>query len=652
MNTNQVMPMAGGVQVSRKAPVAAARDRGMAQGKSDSFNDVLAKSKHNGSKEDSLTLQDVKDLAKSAQAAEEEAKLAEAVKSAGTEAETPKNTKNGEDNSAKMASASKEAPKTVEGDDVEIDINVDIDMADVAVNPLSAVVASHDIEGNFADVAEEGQAEFKLVPKEAQNYNLQTILPQSGEASAKHTEMLQMLSGQFVPKNQDAVKQKVFNPNDMGFMKASAELKEAGNQPQNPDIPQFVQKMPTDPLSAMASDMARFKNVDVIPSVAANANANISANVNVNGVENANVNANPNANVKVDVNVNTNVSADVDVKVNVDVNTADKIGVTVENLSNEAKEIDLDGEAVLTTKPKDAPVMPEMPKGTVNEAKADAAQQPNPENVALKAQPLAANAVVQDKSATQPQGNNPLAGVTIEVEDGEVVPPPQCDNFEQEMTRENNGERQPLFDERRNDVFRLNEGVKNNVNEGRGQIEPQTFASHIESQNNTNAAPNTRESAPLPQAPRDDFNVRGQIVEQARLVRQENGTEMVIRLKPEHLGNLTLRISVSSEGAVTASFFTNNHEVRNIVENSLVQLRQELQNQGLKVDKTEVYSGLSDGSLPQGQGQEAWQQNGRGSSRGGFRNAENDALAFEDASTNAAEQGADVGAADGVDYLV
>ena len=83
---------------------------------------------------------------------------------------------------------------------------------------------------------------------------------------------------------------------------------------------------------------------------------------------------------------------------------------------------------------------------------------------------------------------------------------------------------------------------------------------------------------------------------------------MVIRLHPEHLGELTLRVSVGSNGAVQASFHSDNAQVRNVIENSLVQLRQELNNQGLKVDRVGVYAGLADGQMPQGQGQEAWQQ--------------------------------------------
>ena len=161
------------------------------------------------------------------------------------------------------------------------------------------------------------------------------------------------------------------------------------------------------------------------------------------------------------------------------------------------------------------------------------------------------------------------------------------------------------------------------------------------------------EAAPL-QYLRDDFDIPRQIVDQARLVRTGESTEMVIHLKPEHLGDLTLKISVSNNGAVTASFYSDNAQVRNIVENSLVQLRQELENQGIKVDKAEVYAGLSDGQLPQDQGQQAWQQN-QGNSQASFRSMRSDMDSFDEASAvtmTAEEVMEDSSMADGVDYRV
>ncbi|WP_318258341.1 flagellar hook-length control protein FliK [Selenomonas sp. KH1T6] len=148
-----------------------------------------------------------------------------------------------------------------------------------------------------------------------------------------------------------------------------------------------------------------------------------------------------------------------------------------------------------------------------------------------------------------------------------------------------------------------------------------------------------------------DFEVPRQIVEQARLIRSGDSTEMVIHLKPEHLGDLTLKISVTEGGAVTASFHSDNAQVRTIIENSLVQLRQELSDQGLKVDSVEVFSGLPDGQLPQGQGQQAWQQGSQGRFSG-ERKPEDYAEEADDLAAAALAQGQENVADDGVDYRV
>ena len=158
------------------------------------------------------------------------------------------------------------------------------------------------------------------------------------------------------------------------------------------------------------------------------------------------------------------------------------------------------------------------------------------------------------------------------------------------------------------------------------------------------------------QRPQPDYEIPRQIVEQARLLRTLNDTQMIIRLHPEHLGELTLRVSVGSNGAVQASFHSDNAQVRNVIENSLVQLRQELNNQGLKVDRVGVYAGLTDGQMPQGQGQEAWQQQSshRGETRIYGRGDADDYLDEIDtlAPAMTAEEHSGSVSADGVDYRV
>ena len=171
----------------------------------------------------------------------------------------------------------------------------------------------------------------------------------------------------------------------------------------------------------------------------------------------------------------------------------------------------------------------------------------------------------------------------------------------------------------------------------------------------------TEQAAPaaeVPQHPQTDYEIPRQIVEQARLLRTLNDTQMIIRLKPEHLGELTLRVAVGSDGAVQASFHSDNAHVRSVIENSLVQLRQELNTQGIKVDRVGVYTGLADGQMPQGQGQEAWQHHQAGHSETqvyarGDADDYLDGEIVDDGVTTASTQESVGGVtADGVDYRV
>lgn len=608
MNTNQIMPMAGKVQVSRKMATA---NKPVTGSKNGSFDDVLAKSKG-----DSLTLQDVKDLAKDTETVDKETKLTEAVESVGKEADAPKENKSDAKNSEKISEKNEEvtdlsvkadeasiaeavmgavildALKTTLNDELAQDIpdeaNESLKLGDT-VKIANAVKFDGSVKSLKIDIKTEMTG---LIPKEATN-NLQTILPQSNELVNKGREMLAMLSGQYMPKQEGNIDISGFEP--------------IKNQPfnlGNANMPLSVQEKPLDPLSLLASEMAK------VAKLTENGASEVSLEVPLKGpVQNLadtkivdNVKNLVNDKLQ-DLGINKNV-VEVDIKVQTDAaNTQEIIQPNAKNLE---------------AKVQSAPVTPQA--------------------ISVK---------------TENISQNPLSDITVEVDDVDALPIRQVNSFGQNANNTNNDGQQSLFNRGQEEIIQPDSNWKND-NKPVGSVENnQTFSQTLETQNNTQNISSARESTPTTALVRDDFNVRGQIVEQARLIRAENGTEMVIRLKPEHLGELTLRVSVSSEGAVTASFFTNNSEVRHIVENSLVQLRQELQNQGLKVDKAEVYAGLSDGNLPQGQGQEAWQQNQRGNfSRGDFRNQEADALSFEEISTETSTQNASNLADDRVDYLV
>jgi len=89
----------------------------------------------------------------------------------------------------------------------------------------------------------------------------------------------------------------------------------------------------------------------------------------------------------------------------------------------------------------------------------------------------------------------------------------------------------------------------------------------------------------------DPHNIITQIVDQAHLTNGVNNSEMVIKLKPDHLGDLTLKIAVSN-GSVSATFHSDNSDVRTVLEASIAQFKQEMANSGIKVSHVGIYAGL------------------------------------------------------------
>lgn len=133
---------------------------------------------------------------------------------------------------------------------------------------------------------------------------------------------------------------------------------------------------------------------------------------------------------------------------------------------------------------------------------------------------------------------------------------------------------------------------------------------------------------------RETYNVPQQIVEQAKLLQRGTDSQMIIKLNPEHLGQLSLKVSVNGNGGVTATFHTDNAQVRAILETTMTQLKQQLDEQGIKVDNVEVHTGLPDGQLPQDQGQQGfYQQQGQQ-----VRGQQADLQDFEESSENLAAE--------------
>ncbi len=91
---------------------------------------------------------------------------------------------------------------------------------------------------------------------------------------------------------------------------------------------------------------------------------------------------------------------------------------------------------------------------------------------------------------------------------------------------------------------------------------------------------------PLPQSVNTQ-DVIDQIVESARVILTEDKTSMELQLNPQNLGKIILKVT-EQEGAVTAKIMTQNAVVKAALEAQTVELRQNLEQTGVKVDAVEV----------------------------------------------------------------
>lgn len=253
---------------------------------------------------------------------------------------------------------------------------------------------------------------------------------------------------------------------------------------------------------------------------------------------------------------------------------------------------------------------------------------------------------IEPKQINLPQQLSDLFGQNLQVEENQNVAPfsPVQQTFRQQPEQNQQQLNQNL---QQNFSQDLNSEMQAQQNSGGTE---ETFAPNLAPATNNVATAQPAAQVQNPETAAQtarENNIPAQIVEQARMIRTAENTEMVINLKPEHLGQLTLRVSVSQNGAVNASFYSDNAQVRAAIENSIVQLKQELNEQGLKVENVQVYAGLADGGLMNGQGQQAWQQNQQQNSAP--RRIDFDALQEEVDAVNSADEN---NSADGVDYKI
>lgn len=189
---------------------------------------------------------------------------------------------------------------------------------------------------------------------------------------------------------------------------------------------------------------------------------------------------------------------------------------------------------------------------------------------------------VEDKRQTKAVENAPVKEQTEVIEDTaqsdvaedvseqEIIPKAQ--NLENET--EDSGEQKNTSDT--DSSFKFTKGNVPAANET--VVTPQ----HQVAQEITNV----ETAEPLPQTVNTQ-DVIDQIVESARVILTEDKTSMELQLNPQNLGKIILKVT-EQEGAVTAKIMTQNAVVKEALEAQTVELRQNLEQAGVKVDAVEV----------------------------------------------------------------
>lgn len=82
-------------------------------------------------------------------------------------------------------------------------------------------------------------------------------------------------------------------------------------------------------------------------------------------------------------------------------------------------------------------------------------------------------------------------------------------------------------------------------------------------------------------------DIMNQIMDYMRINLKADSQQMELQLHPASLGTVNVQIA-SKDGAITAQFTTQNEAVRAVIETQLIQLKEQFEEQGIKVDAVEV----------------------------------------------------------------
>jgi flagellar hook-length control protein FliK len=115
---------------------------------------------------------------------------------------------------------------------------------------------------------------------------------------------------------------------------------------------------------------------------------------------------------------------------------------------------------------------------------------------------------------------------------------------------------------------------------------PEVAANPLPVAESNTAAAQTATAAPM-QAAATPQSVAEQIVQNVRYISVEQMAEIRIQLKPDHLGELSLRIATHN-GVVTAQFLAENQRVKELIEAGFSDLKDALEQAGINISDIEV----------------------------------------------------------------
>lgn len=179
--------------------------------------------------------------------------------------------------------------------------------------------------------------------------------------------------------------------------------------------------------------------------------------------------------------------------------------------------------------------------------------------------------------------------MSTESENGEVIEVTVEDNrvttektvTKGEVSTEGTDNKAPVNDET------ANNGTKEDLGKG-SEKDNLSFADKV-IQNITEAVSRTTENfSQVAEAYKvDGADIIRQMMDAVKVNLSNDMQSIEIQLTPEHLGKINLSV-VANNGVMTASITTQNETVKAVIESQLVQLKEQLNNQGIKVQDVEV----------------------------------------------------------------